>query len=148
MLTRLLAVLLGIWLGAQLVLGYVAAPVLFAHLPRLQAGHIAGVLFSIQSYFGLAVWALAAYVGRTQQARSLLKSRSLKLMAVLWALLAVNEWLVTPVINALKTGGSHWLLALTGGSFGLWHGVASSLYLLVSLLGLYLVARWLRFEWR
>lgn len=147
MLTRVLALLLAVWLGAQLAVGYVAAPVLFAQLPGAQAGQIAGVLFAVQGWFGLAVWAWAAYAGRRAQERSLLKSASLKLTALLWFLLACNEWLVSPVINALKTGSGHWLLNLAGGSFGLWHGIASSLYLLVSLLGLYLAVRWLRFEW-
>lgn len=147
MMQRLLALLLGVWLGAQLTVGYAVAPVLFAQLPVVSAGHIAGILFGLLSYFGLAVWMLAAYIGYRVQERRLRKSRSLKLMVVLLAMLAVNEWLVTPGINALKNSSAHWLLELTGGSFGMWHGISSLLYLLVTLLGGYLVWRWLRFDW-
>lgn len=144
---RILALLLGLWLGAQLTVGYVVAPVLFAQLPKMTAGHIAGILFAYLSYFGLLVWAWVAYVGRLKQERSFLKSHTLKWIALLWALVAVNQWLVTPVIHALKTEGANWLLTLAGGSFAVWHGVSSSLFLVVSLIGLVLVWRLLRFEW-
>lgn len=147
MLKRILAVLLGIWLGAQITAGYVVAPVLFAHLPKMTAGHIAGILFGVLSYFGLLVWALAAYEGRCSQERSFLRTHSLKWIGFLWAVIAINQWLITPVINALKTNSSNWLLSLLGGSFGQWHGVSSSLYSLASLLGFYLVVKILRFEW-
>ena len=147
MLKRILAVLLGLWLGAQLTIGYVVAPVLFAQLPKITAGHIAGILFAYLSYFGLLLLAWAGYIGRLKQERSFLKSNSLRLIGLLWILLAVNQWLVTPVINALKQESSHWLLSLTGGNFALWHGISSSLFLLVSLLGIYLVFKLLRFEW-
>lgn len=148
MLLRVLGVLLGIWLGAQLALGYVAAPVLFAQLPRMQAGEIAGVLFSLQAYFGLVVWVLAVVVAYGGPQDSVPTGRQRALMVLLWLVLALNEGVVTPVIAALKSGGSHVLLTLTGGDFGLWHGIASSLYLLASLLGLYLLARCLCLQWR
>lgn len=147
LLKRLLAVSLGMWLGAQLTVGYAVAPVLFAQLPKMMAGHIAGILFGFLSYFGLVVWAWVWYVGRAQQERSFLRSHSLKWIGVLWLLVAVNQWLVTPVIDALKTEGSNWLLYLAGGDFALWHGVSSAIYLVVSVLGFYLVVKLLRFEW-
>ena len=86
MLKRILAVLLGLWLGAQLTIGYVVAPVLFAQLPKITAGHIAGILFAYLSYFGLLVWAWAGYTGRLKQERSFLKSNSLRLIGLLWIL--------------------------------------------------------------
>lgn len=147
MMQRLLAVLLGVWLGAQLAVGYAVAPVLFARLPVVSAGQIAGILFGLLSYFGLIVWGIAAYVGYRTQERRLRQSRSLKLISVLLVMLAVNEWLLTPVINALKNDTAHWLLGLSGGSFAMWHGLSSLIYLLVTLLGGYLVLRWLRFDW-
>lgn len=45
-----------LWLGMQIMAGYIAAPVLFKMLPKMQAGEIAGVLFDILSWSGLAVW--------------------------------------------------------------------------------------------
>ncbi len=147
MLKRILAVMIGLWLGAQWLGGYVVAPLLFMNLPKTEAGTIAGHLFAYVGYFGLLVWALVAYVGRLKQERSFLKSRTLGWIGVLWGLTAANQWLVSPVIQALKTGSGQWLLALTGGSFGVWHGISSVLYLLCSLIGLYLAAKLLRFEW-
>ncbi len=44
-----------LWLGMQIMAGYIVAPVLFKMLPKMQAGEIAGVLFDILSWSGLAV---------------------------------------------------------------------------------------------
>lgn len=56
MLERLAGLLAGVWLGAQLTVGYVVAPVLFGHLPKAEAGDIAGVLFYVVTYIGLSDW--------------------------------------------------------------------------------------------
>ncbi|WP_066567447.1 DUF4149 domain-containing protein [Snodgrassella sp. CFCC 13594] len=129
---RCVAILIGLWLGMQLTVGYVVAPVLFAALPKMVAGNIAGSLFGIVGYAGLIVWFMAILLGRRLQERSFLPSRTIAWMVVLWCLLAVSQWLVTPVIVALKTGSQQWLLSLLGGSFGLWHGLSSSIYLATS----------------
>lgn len=126
-------VLAGIWLGMQLAAGYLAAPLLFKSLPKLQAGVIAGELFTTVAYLGLAVWAFVYAVGKSglETRRSLLTGSCIVL---LWAGLAVNQFLITPVIEAHKTGKHNWLLSLTGGSFGMWHGISSLIYLLCSVL--------------
>ncbi|WP_307754458.1 DUF4149 domain-containing protein [Neisseria gonorrhoeae] len=100
-----------LWLGMQIMAGYIAAPVLFKMLPKMQAGEIAGVLFDILSWSGLAVWG-----------------------TVLAAALAANQFLVTPVIEALKYGHENWLLSVAGGSFGMWHGISSMTFMATALL--------------
>ena len=119
---KIAAVLGAFWLGLQVMAGYIAAPVLFAALPKLQAGALAGQLFDYISYGGLLLWGMAF----------LLEPR--KSTALLWLLIAANQFLVTPVIEALKTQGSNWLLSLTGGTFGIWHGISSLIYLICALL--------------
>lgn len=56
----------------------------------------------------------------------------------------INEFLIAPVIAALKTGTNHWLHQLIGGSFGMWHGVSSLVYLAVAVIGLCLCCALLR----
>ena len=76
-----------------------------------------------------------------------MRSKTNKFVLLLLSLLAVNQFLVTPVIAAHKSGGSNWLLSLLGGSFGQWHGTSSVIYMLCSLLALGLVFRLLKLDW-
>ena len=53
---KLAAVLAGVWLGLQLGIGYVAVPVLFQHMGKMEAGAMAGSVSSpIDTMAGMAV---------------------------------------------------------------------------------------------
>ncbi len=145
---KLAVALAGIWLGMQVMAGYVAAPVLFKSLPKLQAGAIAGELFNVVSYAGLVIWALVYFVGKRAAAVRNVQSINGKLIAVLWLGLAANQFLVTPVIEAHKTQTTNWLLSLTGGSFGMWHGISSLIYMICAILALVLIWRISALEWK
>lgn len=145
---KLAGVLAGIWLGLQLGTGYLVAPVLFRNLPKMQAGNLVGVLFDVVAYIGLGVWLLVYFAGLAEGRRGYVRTHTGKWVLLLLALLAANRFLVTPVIEALKTGGTNRLLSLAGGSFGQWHGASSIIYMLCSLLGLWLVLRLVEFKWR
>ncbi|WP_416192658.1 DUF4149 domain-containing protein [Neisseria sp. CCUG12390] len=142
------AALAGVWLGLQVMAGYIAAPVLFKNLPKLQAGAIAGELFAVVSYSGLVIWALVYFAGKRLSAVQNIRSVNSRLIEVLWAGLAVNQFLVTPVIEALKTQTANWLLDLTGGSFGVWHGISSLIYMICAILAAVLVWRISALEWK
>ena len=45
---KLAAVLAGVWLGLQLGIGYVAVPVLFQHMGKMEAGAMAGAPSFVQ----------------------------------------------------------------------------------------------------
>ncbi|WP_165008851.1 DUF4149 domain-containing protein [Neisseria yangbaofengii] len=145
---KLAVALAGIWLGMQVMAGYVAAPVLFKSLPKLQAGAIAGDLFDVVSYTGLVIWLLVYFVGKRAAAVRNVQSINGKLIAVLWLALAANQFLVTPVIEAHKAQTTNWLLNLTGGSFGIWHGISSSIYMICAILALLLVWQISALEWK
>ncbi|UOO82664.1 DUF4149 domain-containing protein [Uruburuella testudinis] len=145
--SKLAAVLAGAWLGLQLGIGYLAVPVLFQHMGKMEAGAMAGTMFEVVAYSGLAVWLLIYFIGRHELSRSLLRSKTNKFVILLLVLLSVNQFLVTPVIEAHKAGTTNWLLSLVGGSFGQWHGTSSVIYMLCSLLALGLVFRMLRLDW-
>lgn len=112
-----------LWLGMQIMAGYIVAPVLFKMLPKMQAGEIASVLS------GLAVWGAvlaAAFAALTR--------RQTALLLFLLSALAANRFLITPVIEALKYGHENWLLSFVGGSFGMWHGISSIVFMATALL--------------
>ncbi|HGG9976242.1 TPA: DUF4149 domain-containing protein [Neisseria meningitidis] len=114
-----------LWLGMQIMAGYIVAPVLF----KMQAGEIASVLFDILSWSGLAVWGAvlaAAFAALTR--------RQTALLLFLLSALAANRFLITPVIEALKYGHENWLLSFVGGSFGMWHGISSIVFMATALL--------------
>lgn len=126
-LTRLTVIFLALWLGMQIMAGYIAAPILFQLLPKMQAGEIAGKLFDVLSWTGLVIWAGAFFT----QYR---KTASIKFITWVWILIAINQFLVTPVIEAHKNGTTNWLLSLLGGSFGVWHGISSVIFMLCAIL--------------
>lgn len=145
---KLAVALAGVWLGLQIMAGYVAAPVLFQALPKLQAGAIAGELFNVVSYAGLLIWAGVYFIGKREASSKNIRSINGKLIAVLWVGLAVNQFLVTPVIEAHKTHTENWLLTLVGGSFGMWHGISSLIYLVCALVAAGLVWRIAKLDWQ
>ena len=146
---RLSAFLISTWLGMQLTVGYVVTPVLFKSLDRILAGKLAGELFDLVAYLGLFAWTVAYFTIRTGAADYGFERRGnlpsgLSWMGVLIMLLGINQFVITPVIKALKEGESTWLLDLVGGNFGMWHGVSSTIYLVCSLLGAGLCIYYLR----
>lgn len=144
---KILAVLMSAWLGAQLTIGYAVAPVLFRHLPKMVAGDMAGILFGLLAYAGLVIWLLVGLYGYYQQKHDFYHGSTLTWISIMWVLQAVSQWVITPVIVALKTGSHYWLSDLISQRFALWHGISSSIYLVISLIGLYLVGKLLRMQW-
>jgi hypothetical protein len=115
-LARPFRVLITLWAGSLWSLLWVAT-VLFRFLSdRHTAGLIAARLFSIETYLGLAVAALAVMLPGRGRFRA-------GFLAV--ALLAVNEWLLKRAMSLAQTQGS-----ALGLGFGAWHGVSAGLYVL------------------
>ena len=126
MLARPFRVLLVLWAGSLWSLLWVAAALFRFLTDRHTAGLIANQLFSIETYLGLGVAALALILpGR----RRFLPG----FVAV--ALLAFNEWILKAVMTqALAHGGS-----ILGMGFGAWHGVSAGLYVLACLCALVMI---------
>ena len=115
-LRRVFRLLLVLWAGSLWSLAAWVAPTLFAAQgDRHLAGVLAGKLFSIEAYVGVAVAVMAL----------LLPGRSKYLLGYLAAvLLAANEWVLRGFMHSAQIHGS--ALGLT---FGAWHGVSAALYL-------------------
>jgi hypothetical protein len=119
-------VLLVLWAGSLWSLAAWVAPTLFyAQSDRHLAGVLAARLFSIETYVGVGLAALA-----------LLGPRRAKFV---WgyaavALLSVNEWVLKRVMAHAHDHGT-----AAGLGFGAWHGVSALLYVLACLAVLRLV---------
>ena len=115
--------LAGLWTGVIAAVGFVAAPTLFAVLPRADAGRVAARLFETDAYLGLGagVILLMLALPRTDAIRRQGSSRfSAELMLVLAALFCIvaGQFAVQPMIESARRGEG-------SASFAVLHGVAS-----------------------
>jgi len=128
-------VLLTLWVGGLWVSGFMVAPLLFAGLEsRAQAGSLAGSLFSIMSYLGLACGTLL--LGLRLLRREHPAARwPLLVIVVMLALVLVGEFVLAPMIAQLRSAG-----LVDTPRFGQLHGLAAVLFIVNCVLGLVLVA--------
>lgn len=129
-------ILLTIWVGGMLVIGYVVAPVLFKMLERQVAGNVAGQLFTIMSYIGLicGILLLTSLIYRVGFS-NWLQWRVLIIIAML-VIICIGQFVLQPMMAELKAVG---LTELTRPQFGRLHGISSLLFMINSLAGLALV---------
>lgn len=134
---------LALILALLVVPGFVVAPILFAKAGSTYlAGMLAGFIFHVANrtivILVLAVfafWWRQGGVGRS----------SWLLLALVLLLVVVNEWGITPVIEALKVQIGHGFDTLAKNDplrvrFGAWHGVSAVLHLITTLAAAWLVA--------
>jgi hypothetical protein len=117
---RVFRILWVLWAGSMWSMLWVAAIMFHYQSDRHVAGLIAGSLFTIETYLGLGVGALALLLREHRRFRS---------GFVALGVLLVNEWLLKPVMEAARTQGS-----ALGLGFGPWHGVSALLYVLACIL--------------
>ncbi len=125
--------LLTLWVGGLWTVGFIVAPMLFNSLEdRALAGTLAGNLFQIMSYIGLVCGVLLLLGNQFRYRRVNWRTYVLLLMLLL---VILNEFLVSPFIASLRQTD-----AVTSSTFAMAHGTASVIFLITSLLGLFLVA--------
>ncbi len=131
-----------LWVGGMWTIGFVVAPLLFARLPeRVLAGLIAGKLFTLVAYIGI-VCALVLLLFRVVRfGAAALKQGNFWVVLLMLALVLIGEFGVQPVLESLKTQAlpKEVMASIFRDRFDTWHGVASGLYVIESLLGLVLV---------
>ncbi|MCW7540782.1 DUF4149 domain-containing protein [Aquabacterium sp. A7-Y] len=139
-LMRLRGWLTGLWAGSVVSVGAIAAPALFAVLERAQAGAVAGRLFTVDAYLGLALAVvllllerrLAAHRADTAQG-SRMSTELVLVLAVLFCIVA-GYFAVQPMMEQARAGQGRW-------SFGVLHGLSSAFFALKGLLLLVLAWR-------
>lgn len=131
---------LTLWVGGLWIAGYVVAPSLFATLDDRQlAGRLAGHIFQLVSYIGLAVGLALLLSLIVQQGRGWLRDNRARLLLLMLLFVALSVFVLQPMMQELK------LIGIAPGTaqatqFGRLHGISSILHLINSLLGLWLVA--------
>lgn len=125
-------VLLTLWVGSLWVTGFMVTPLLFAQLDdRVLAGTIAGKLFTMTAFIGLAcgsILLLSELLGSHR------KRWRIVVLVTMLLLVAVGQFVVAPMIGDLRAEG----LADTA-QFARAHGLASLMFMATSLFGLLLV---------
>lgn len=121
----------GLWAGCLCTTGYLAAPVLFALLEdRSVAGQLAGAMFTVATVAGLAIGLvlMGIWVGR-----GAVRGKRMALALLAMGLLAGNEWLLRPVMEAARLPDG-----TPGEAFGALHGVSAILWLAATVATLWL----------
>lgn len=131
-----------LWAGGLWAIGYLAAPVLFSQLGDQQlAGMVAGKLFALIGWIGLgaAAYLLVFLFGRW--GTRVFRLAGLWLVLLMAAMAAVQLFGIQPLMEQLKLDAlpREVMESVLRDRFATWHGVSSILYLVQSVLGLWLV---------
>ncbi|WP_438980114.1 DUF4149 domain-containing protein [Polynucleobacter sp.] len=144
---RLFILIAGLWVGSLLTVGYLVAPAIFSTMTdRQAAGMVAGSIFRIEAYLSLIVCIGLMVLSNLLVNRGLNQFRLIRwiLLAMLLCSVAAAfifiPWMNTLRDNALAQGMPV-MISPSATLFGRLHGVSSILFMLQSLLGIYLVWR-------
>jgi hypothetical protein len=141
-----------LWVGGLWAIGYIAAPVLFSSLgDRQLAGLVAGKLFSLIGWIGLGSAAYLLLFLLVRQGGQVLKGAVFWLVLSMALLVAASQFGIQPLMAQLKADAlpREVMASVLRDRFAAWHGISSILYLVQSLLGLWLVVwanRGVRFQ--
>jgi hypothetical protein len=143
---------LTLWVGGLWSIGYLVAPTLFSTLADRQiAGAIAGRLFALIGWIGIGSAAYVLLHQSLQWRAGVFRRGVFWLTLLLLVLTLAGQFGVQPLIAQLKAemlagvareavaGVESAAQLLLKDRFATWHGVASALYLVQSLLGAALV---------
>ncbi len=131
-----------LWVGGMWVAGFVVAPLLFARLPdRALAGMLAGRLFAIIAFIGIACAAYLLIYRLMRYGAAGFRQGFFWVVLLMLVLILVGEFGVQPILESLKAQAlpKEVMASVFRKRFDTWHGVASGLYVIESLLGIALV---------
>lgn len=131
-----------LWVGGMWAIGFIVAPVLFSTLPdRAMAGLLAGKLFSLIAWIGMACATYLLLYRLVRDGAGALRRGLFWIVLLMLVLTVAGEFAVQPVLAALKEQAlpRQVMESVLRDRFALWHGVASGLYVIQSVLGVALV---------
>ena len=138
----LYSIAISLWVGGMCAIGYLAAPVLFHELAdRSLAGNLAGAMFALVAYVGLACGGYLLLFLLLRHGWRSVKRGVFWIVLAMLVLTVAGHFGVQPVIAQLKADAlpRQVMESALRDRFAAWHGVSSGLYLLQSLLGLWLI---------
>jgi hypothetical protein len=133
---------LTLWVGGLWTIGYIVAPTLFATLAdRHLAAMLAGKLFILIGWIGLGCAAYLLIFMLLRIGRAALRRWSFWLLLLMLGLTAASQFGIHPILAQLKADAlpREVMESIVRDRFVTWHGIASILYLLQSVLGLLVV---------
>lgn len=131
-----------LWVGGMWAIGYVVAPVLFSRLgDRALAGLIAGRLFSLISWIGIACAVYLLVFRLVRDGTGAWRQGFFWIVLAMLGLVLVGEFGVQPVMAALRDQAlpKQVMESVFRDRFATWHGISSGLYVIQSVLGAALV---------
>lgn len=134
--------LLVFWVGGLWSIGYIAAPTLFAALnDRSLAGALAGRMFGWMAYVGLAAGIYLTIYWLVEFKIRAIREPAFWLTLAMLVLTLIGQFGIQPILATLRAEAwpAEVMKSMVRSRFAAWHGVASVLYLLQSILGLILV---------
>ena len=141
---HLATLLLTAWVGGLWATGYLAVPVLFYMQPDKQlAGMLAGQMFALVGYLGMICGAYLlvqriALFGRAALRQSLFWIAAVMLLLTLTMQFGIQPVMADLKLQALPLDVMHSAFA---DRFKMLHGVSSIIYLIQSVLGVFLVIK-------
>lgn len=139
----LYSIVIALWVGGLWAIGGMAAPTLFVRLAdnSTLAGALAGALFNLMAWVGLVAGAYVVVFMFARRGVAAMKLPVFWVVVVMILLTAAGHFGVQPMLAQIKAEGlpREVTEALTRNRFATWHGIASGLYVLQSLLGLVLL---------
>jgi len=144
---RLFLLIAGIWVGSLFTVGYLVVPTIFANLQDRQvAGMIAAAIFQAEAYVSVAVCVALLLLANTLIKRKVENYRNTRwVILVLLLISAMTCFGFIPYMNALRQEalllGIPVMASPSASLFGRLHGISSGLFLIQSLLGLWMVWR-------
>lgn len=144
---RLFILIAGLWVGSLLAVGYLVAPAIFSTMTdRQAAGMVAGSIFRLEAYLSLIVCIGLMVLANLLVNRGLNQFRLIRWLLLLMLLCSIAAaFIFIPWMNALRDNalaqGMPVMLSPSATLFGRLHGASSILFMLQSILGVYLVWR-------
>ena len=136
------AIALTLWIGGLWAIGYIVAPTLFYSLSdRTLAGMLAGKLFTLIAYVGIGCALYLLLFRLVRFGGASFRHGICWIVLALLLLTLAGEFGVQPILAGLKDQAlpKGVMESVFRDRFAAWHGVASVLYLIQSVLGILLV---------
>lgn len=141
--SSLSSIALTLWVGGLISIGYLAVPLLFSAQPDKQlAGRLAGEMFHALGYMGMVCGLIVLTHTLWLTAKDKQRSKALWLVGAMLVLSLIIQFGISPHMAELKQLAlpEDVMHSIYADRFKVLHGVSSVLYLMESLLGLYLIA--------
>jgi hypothetical protein len=140
--SALYSIAVAAWVGGLLAIGFIAAPVLFTQLAdRSVAGNLAGAMFTVTAWVGLACGAYLILFVLFAKGWRAFQSGVFWIVLLMVCLTVAGHFGVQPILAQLQADAlpRRVMESALRDRFTTWHGVSSALYLVQTLLGIWLV---------